>query len=118
MASNRAPGVIRRGTASDLANLGVGYSASGASEHTRHAAHSTNTKLANYEEPKAPVWTRTALEQLGEKIAKQAKFLAAFHVRLRTERDPERRAKIMKDIPIKARYLEKLKQEQREALRQ
>lgn len=105
------PGVIRHGTARDLDNLGIGYSASGSSEHSRHAAHSQNTKTAGYVEPKPPLWARTEREQLGEKIAKQAKFLAALHMRLRTETSPERAAKFGKDIEIKTRFLEKLKAE-------
>jgi hypothetical protein len=35
----KAPGVIRHGTPRDLADHGVGYTASGASEHTRESAH-------------------------------------------------------------------------------
>src|SRR6185312_3246603 len=37
-----APKVIQHGTAKQLADFGVGYTASGASEHSRHAAHSAN----------------------------------------------------------------------------
>jgi hypothetical protein len=35
----KRPGVVSVGTARDLANVGVGYTGSGASEHTRQAAH-------------------------------------------------------------------------------
>jgi hypothetical protein len=106
-----APKVTRRGTAADLANLGVGYSASGASEHTRQAAHSTNVKMRSYEEPAPPKWHQDG-PTLGEKIADQAKKLAALHMRLRFERDPERCEKVRKNIEIKTKYLAKLKSEQ------
>ena len=102
------PRVFTVGTARDLADHAAGYSASGESEFSRQIAHSANVKLAGYVEPKAPQWTRTAREALGEKIAKQTQFLAALHMKLRFEPDEERRAKIRKNIEIKTRYLAKL----------
>ena len=112
-----APGVIRSGTAQELAALGTGYSASGVSEHSRHVSHGVrNIKGENYVPPKAPFWTRSDKQLLGEKIAEQATLLSALHMRLRSEASRERRAKITKDIEIKTKFLERLKIEQHEAM--
>lgn len=114
MASPLKSGVVRHGTAREHAALDGAFSASGTSEYSRHAAHAADMKL--------PHWTPTPRHkprphlELGEKIAEQAMLLGSLYMRLRTERSEDRRTKIRKDIDIKSRFLEKLKQEQREAL--
>jgi hypothetical protein len=114
----KQPGVTRTGTADEAAKHDEGYSGNGMSEFSRQAAHAGNVKLKSFEEGKPPVWTRSDLEQLGDKIAKQCRFLAAFHMRLRSETDAERREKLRKNITIKTAFIERLKQSQREALGQ
>jgi hypothetical protein len=109
--AKRAPGVVTHGTAKQAADVGIGYTASGVSEHSRQIAHSTNTKMQGYVEPEPPRWLQGD-PTLDEKIADQTKKLAALRARLKTERDPERRAKVMKNIEIKTRFIAQLKTEQ------
>jgi hypothetical protein len=115
--ARRAPGVVTHGTAKQAADVGIGYTASGVSEHSRQIAHSTNIKMHGYVEPAPPQWTRSG-PTVAEKIADQEKKLAALHMRLRTERDPERRAKVTSNIEIKTRFIAQLKAEQRRCVAQ
>src|SRR5258708_39209645 len=101
MASAIKPGVIRVGTAKELAD--IGYVANGASEHSRNAAHSVNIKTASY--VVGPGKFRGPRSH-GELIAENAQKLAALHMSLRTERDPELCKKLQKNIDIKSKFLE------------
>jgi hypothetical protein len=111
-----APKVIQHGTAKQLADVGVGYTASGASEHSRNAAHSANDiKLASHTPRKQRDRTfggpRYVTLSLGEKIAFQTSALAKLNIDLILEKNSERRAKLQKNIAIKSAFLERLKTE-------
>ena|ERR1700722_889633 len=114
-----APGVLRHGTAKDLADVANGYTASGASEHSRNSAHSHISHLNSFvDDTRPPEWARTEKDALGFTIADNARQLAALHMRLRTETNEQRRDKLRKNIQIKTKFLDRLKQEQRELLGQ
>ena len=113
----RAPRLIQHGTAKDLADVGAGYVASGASEHSRQAAHSANDIKFTSHVPRKQNDRRVfggprypALS-LGEKIAFQSSALAKLNMDLLLEKSPERRAKIETNIGIKTKFLERLKSE-------
>ena len=82
-----------------------GYSASGASEHSRHAAHSQNIKLPGYSERTPKIrGPRSGSELVRENV----KALAKLERDARRETNPVRRAKLEKNIKIKKRFIEKI----------
>jgi hypothetical protein len=115
MASRRAaPGVVRHGTARQLADVGIGYTASGAGEYTRQAAHAAAGIKMNSHAPRKDrgrdfPGKRYPTMSLGEKIAFQASALAKLNIDLILETSAEKRAKIAKNVDIKTRFLERLK---------
>ena len=102
--------VVRQGTADDGAKTGVGYSASGASEHSRHSAHSQNIKLPGYRERREP-WTRTEQEKREHLIRRSEIELGRLRDKLEATRDNDRRKKYSSDIAIKTGFIAKLKSE-------
>jgi hypothetical protein len=103
-----APGVVRHGTAKNLADVGQGYSANGESEHSRQSAHGGSDKRQRLTTP--PKWVRGDLT-VGELIEKNAKQLAKLNSHILLERDPDRKANIQKQAEIKSRFLARLKSE-------
>src|SRR5260221_127510 len=101
MVSRRtAPGVIRQGTAGQLADHGTGYSANGESQFSRQSASAPVIKLGEGK--------RTH----GRLIRDTEKELAKLEQREREEREPMRLAKIRANYCIKSAFLAKLKSEQ------
>jgi len=92
----RGNGVIKHGTAKEIAEHATGYAANGESQHSRQIAH-VNIKLGEGK--------RTN----GRLIREQSGALAKLKHRATIEMDPERLAKIRKDIQIKSRFVAKLK---------
>ena len=99
--------VVRHGTAKDLADACVGYSASGASEHSRHSAHSSKGREYDFR-PERPQNLSP-----GQLIARTAKQIAKLSIDLRIESSRERRAKIKRDLDCKKALFERLKCEAR-----
>jgi hypothetical protein len=112
--ASRRPNVIRHGTARDASDHAVGYTASGASEHSRHAANgSASTKKP---EPEKVVG---ASSQAGREhgrgkrnrwqlIQEMHRDIAKIARRLKTETDPEVLARLRKNYTIKSGFLSKL----------
>jgi hypothetical protein len=94
----RGPGVVRHGTARDLADKAMGYVASGTSEHTRQISHA-NIKLGDGK--------RTD----GRLLRETAKELAKLEHKLTCETDPVRRAKCAKNVSIKRSFLAKIEKQ-------
>lgn len=94
---------MKRGTAQELAEHGVGYVASGEGQYSRNVASSANIKLGGYREPE------TDDKSISSLIAHQTKLLQRLREKLAREIDPVRRAKLQKDFEIKARFIVKLR---------
>jgi hypothetical protein len=103
MAARRAPGIRTHGSAGQLADHGVGYSANGESEFSRAAASTPNIKLS--------AGKRTD----GRLIRETERELRKLQQRAREERDPKKLEKISSNVTIKTGFLARLKLEQREA---
>ena len=98
-----ARSIIKRGTARDSAEHGVGYVASGESQYSRNVAASANIKLGGYAEPERDDKSIRSL------IDHQEKLLKRLRENLAREINPERRAKLQKDYEIKTRFVMKLR---------
>lgn len=100
----KALGVVRVGTARDLADHGVGYSANGESEHTRHAAHSQQKREhAARDRPTRP--TRGGAR---EHFARVSKKIAKLRGDISLEKNAERRARLQHDFELKSVLLLRL----------
>ena len=76
-----------------------GYSASGASEHSRHTANASDFRIrgkGKWREPEAV-------------IARYALQIEKLRTAIASESDPQRLAKLKRDIEIKSRLLESLR---------
>jgi hypothetical protein len=110
---------FKAGTARETAERGEGFSANGESQWTRNAAQPGNVKLNHYglEEPKPWRPDGAKLRQREERMARAADIefneveIAKMVARVQTETNPERRAKLRKNIGIKRRFVERLKSE-------
>lgn len=111
------PGVVRHGTAKDAADVAVGYTASGASEHSRHAAHGSKTE----ERPGAQSVTGADREEgrqhgRGKRsrwqiIQENHRRIAKIASKMKTEKDPEKLATLRKNYAIKSAFLSGLHSE-------
>jgi hypothetical protein len=108
--ARRAPGVVTHGTAKDLADVGVGYTASGASEHSRQSAHNGRPRdeFANDFRPERP-----ANLSHGELIARTAKQIAKLNGDILLEDNRARREKLRHRLDLKKQVFERLQSERR-----
>jgi hypothetical protein len=90
--------VRQHGTARDLAEHAVGYSANGESQHSRNVAQ-------------ASVRLGEGKRTDGRLLRETAKELAKLEHRLECETDPARRAKHAKNIAIKKIFLSRIEQQ-------
>jgi hypothetical protein len=95
----RRPTVFRGGTAREIAEHGLGYSANGESQYSRNAAATANIVLSKGK--------RTD----GRLLRENENQLAKIAQRLSIETDPAKIMKLRKDHAIKSRFVEKLKSE-------
>ena len=93
----RAPGIVRHGTARNLADHRDGCSANGESEFSRQSAHAPNISLNKGK--------RTD----GRLIRETEKALGKLKYRASEERDPKRIMKLEKNIAIKSAFLDRLR---------
>ena len=108
---SKAPGVVRQGTADDLAKTGDGLSANGVSQYTRESAHAANRlKTPSYRERRGQ-WTRTEQEKHAFLIRRSEIELGRLRDKLEATRDNDRRKKYSSDIAIKTGFIAKLKSE-------
>jgi hypothetical protein len=106
-----APGVVRHGTAKNLAGHDGGYSASGESQFSRQSAHSANVKTRGYvENHPAKV---SGPRSHGELIAENERALAKIRAQLATENNPARLVKLKRDLEIKSAFVARLRSEAR-----
>jgi hypothetical protein len=101
-----AKGAIKHGTARELADQGVGYSASGSSEHSRHAAHSQSSREHYDFRPE-----RKGKMTHGEFIARTSRQVAKLSGDILLEDNRARKARLQKDHLLKSQLLERLKRE-------
>jgi hypothetical protein len=101
-----APGVVRHGTAKNLADVGQGYSANGESEFSRQSAHSANAVKMRGNSPKT-----TGKRTTAEIIAQNETQLAKLRGNLLIENNPARIAKMKRDLEIKSAFVARLKAE-------
>ncbi len=107
--ASRGDRVVRHGTARD-ADSAPGYTASGASEHSRNSAHGSKVQVA---EPDFAIGQQpTKLTRL-ELIRENRRRLAKIEKRLLTETDPDKIAALKKSFEFKSYFLHKLEKEQR-----
>jgi hypothetical protein len=93
----------------DLADKAVGYSSSGESEYSRHAAHSQNLKLPGYREGAPGSGPKVRGPRSSTALIKEnVRALAKLERDARREIDPIRLAKLLKNVGIKKRFLEKI----------
>ncbi|WMT75069.1 hypothetical protein [Bradyrhizobium sp. Ash2021] len=104
----RPPNVHRGTTSRDLADHGVGYSASGESEFSRRAASVPNVKMPSYAVSKPKL--RGPLSR-PEVIAENERELLKLRDRIRLATDPAKLAKLKKNLNIKMSFVEKLRAE-------
>jgi hypothetical protein len=98
---------VSRGTAAELAEHPNGYVQNGLSIYTRRIAHARPINATGREKSKrAPLL-------LAELINKNEIELGSLQARLHFEVDSGRRAKILKNIGIKSKFLERLRAEHR-----
>lgn len=106
----KPPGVIRTGTARDLADHGVGYTANGESEHSRRAAQpGSNVTLRSGAGLLNIKGRRTVELNLACNEVEVLRMKAA----LCTETNPTRRQKLVKNLEIKGAFCERLRAELR-----
>jgi hypothetical protein len=100
------PGVVRRGTARDLADHDAGYSANGESEHSRRAASAPNFTTRSH------VARTKGKHTSADLIAENKSLLAKLRGEILTETNPARLAKLRRNLEIKSRFVAKLESEQ------
>ena len=107
--ASKAPGVIRHGTARDLADHGVGYTASGESEYSRHSANAKNqTQMERrHEHGRAP----RASKNVHELLARANYELRKLKIEISLESSRERLTKLQKDLAIKTAFIARLEKE-------
>lgn len=93
--------VRRSGTAKELSERAVGYSASGESQHTRQAAHG-NGHLPGY------VTTTRGKRTRDQLIEQHKSLLAKLRGDILIEDNKTRRAKLEKNLEIKRKFLDRL----------
>src|SRR5258708_6284543 len=101
----RKPGVVRVGTARDLAEHEAGFSANGTGEFSRDAAHG-NVKLKGYSVGPGKLRGPRSLDEL---IAENIRELNKLRIKQREATGPER-DKITKAIMIKGAFVMKLQE--------
>jgi hypothetical protein len=104
MVKVKSRATLTHGTARDLADHGVGYTASGEGEWSRSVARPGNIKLNGYDEPIPRYIThqphpRTHIP--GDTIGLYRHQIKKMKARLREETDPARIAKLHLGIKIK-----------------
>src|ERR1700737_4954471 len=95
--AHAAPGVVKHGSAKNLADHGAGYSANGESEFSRQSAHAPNVSL------------KKGKRTDGRLIRETEKALRKLKYRASEERDPTRLMKLEKNIAIKSAFLDRLR---------
>ena len=91
-------GVFRRGTAAELADHAIGFSANGESMWSRNSANPKGDGKRNRRRSYSPE----------EEISVSKTALAKLHQSAGTETDPVKLTKLRKNIEIKTRYIAKL----------
>ncbi|SDI54382.1 MULTISPECIES: hypothetical protein [Bradyrhizobium] len=114
-----APKVFRHGSR-DPADHGVGYSASGTSEHSRHSAHRASATATTRDEPERLVGARKVEEGRHHGRGKRTRWqlieenhrrLGKIVERLKIETDPAVLEKLRKNFEIKTAFLARLRAE-------
>lgn len=102
----KRPGVTQHGTAKQLADNGVGYTASGESEWSRQAASNGNAKMQSAEPDQVRgVFKSKPKEDL---IYRNRHAIRKLARKMKTETDPIKLAKLKKHYEIKSMFLSKL----------
>jgi hypothetical protein len=108
----KRPGVVSHGTARDLADHSVGYSASGESQFSRNAASTGGGRDAD--QLPDSIKGRYAPDRKSNLIFRNRQEIRKIARKIKDETDPAKLAKLKKNYAIKSMFLAKLERARHE----